>query len=208
MSGPGTPRGGRRLVPEARRLQIINAARPLFAARPVSQVTMADIAEAADVSRPLVYTHFSSPSDVFLAVVAESGAAQVDARTAAPPTPLHKRLVLNVPAAIDAVVANREIWFAVMGHRHSSGQPEVDEIATAITEFNVQRTLENNSDLLEDTPATRAALHAVFAMSIEAMRQYFEGNFTRAQLESFLIGMSRAAFKDVIRKLESTPEPE
>ena len=78
---------GKRLMPEARRAQILQAARTLFAARPVSQVNMADIAEAAGVSRPLVYTHFSSPIDVFMTVVADSGAAQVDARTEGPTTP-------------------------------------------------------------------------------------------------------------------------
>ena len=193
---------GKRLMPEARRAQILDSARPLFAARPVSQVSMADIAEAAGVSRPLVYTHFSSPIDVFMAVVAASGAAQVDARAEGPPTPLNKRLAVNIPAAIDAIEANREIWFAVMGHRHTSGLPEVDQIATAVTEFNVARTLELNNDLFHDTPATRAILHALFAMSIEAIRQHFEGHLTRTQLETFLIATSRNAFKTTIPTME------
>ena len=208
MPHPLPTPSGKRLMPEARRKQIVDSARTLFAARPVSQVSMADIAQAAGVSRPLVYTHFSSPIDVYMTVVADSGAAQVDARTEAPPTPLSKRLAVNIPAAIDAIEANKEIWFAVMGHRHTSGLPEVDQIATGVTEFNVARTLELNSDVLDDTPTTRAALHALFAMSIEAIRQHFEGHLTRTQLETFLITTSQHAFKTTIATLENTPEPE
>ena len=95
-----------------------------------------------------------------------------------------------------------------MGHRHTSGLPEVDQIATAVTEFNVNRTLELNSDLLEDTPTTRAVLHALFAMSIEAIRQHFEGHLTRAQLETLLMATSRHAFKTTIPALEQAGEAE
>ncbi len=54
---PGT-RGRTRLARAERRVQIENAAATLFAGREASQVTFDEIAEAAGVSRALVYNYF------------------------------------------------------------------------------------------------------------------------------------------------------
>lgn len=52
-------RGGRtRLAPEKRRAQIIEASIDVFAGREPSEVTFEEIAEAAGVSRALVYNYF------------------------------------------------------------------------------------------------------------------------------------------------------
>lgn len=50
---------------------ILAAAKDLFAARGLSDVTMADIAEAADVSRATVFNQFGSKASVLDAIVAE-----------------------------------------------------------------------------------------------------------------------------------------
>jgi AcrR family transcriptional regulator len=55
----------RRLPPEERRRQLIDAAIELYSRRPFEQVSVEDIAEAADVSRALFYRYFSGPADVF-----------------------------------------------------------------------------------------------------------------------------------------------
>src|SRR6478672_10910450 len=73
----------RRLSPEARRSQIVDAARTLFAGRPYGTVTTADVADAAGVARSLVHHYFEGIRGVFLA------------------------------AALDVVGANRETWLAV-----------------------------------------------------------------------------------------------
>lgn len=55
----------RRLPPEERRRQLIDAAIELYSRRPFEQVSVEDIAEAADVSRALFYRYFSGPADLF-----------------------------------------------------------------------------------------------------------------------------------------------
>ena len=192
---------------EARRRQIIDAARPLFAARPITQITVADIANAAGVSRSLVQTYFGTITDVFMAVLAESGAAQVDARIETAPTPLKKRLDVNVPASLDVVDANREVWYAVMGHAHTSGNPQVDAIRAQLNEFNVERTLEVHSDLLTDTPATRAALRALVALWVDATRSYLDGHITRPQAVAFIKAANHAILKTAIPALEAELPP-
>lgn len=201
------PAKRRYLNREARRQQIIDAARPLFAATPITQITVADVAEAAGVSRSLVQTYFGTITDVFLAVLAQSGAAQIDARTVRAPAPLKKRLEANVPASLDVVEAHREIWYAVMGHAHTSGNAQVDAIRQQLTEFNVERTLEVHPDLLRDTPATRIALRALAALWAEATRWYLDGHLTRAQIEAFVKAANYTMVKTVIPALEAA-EPD
>jgi AcrR family transcriptional regulator len=176
--------------PEARRQEIIDAARPLFAERPISQITTADVAKAAGVSRALVHSYFGGGiGSVFLAVVAEGGAALADIRVVAPPVPLGERQAVNIPAALDVIEANRELWFAVRGHRHSSGDPQVDALAETILDYNIERTLTNNGDLISDTPATRAAVRALLMFSEEVTRLLLDGKLTREQAEAYLLSV-------------------
>lgn len=191
---------------EARRQQIIDAARPLFAAKPIIEITVADIADAAGVSRSLVQTYFGTITDVFMAVLADSGAAQVDARSEKAPTPLKKRLDINVSASLDVVEAHREIWYAVMGHAHTSGNPQVDAIRRQLNEFNVERTLDVHHDLLTDTPATRAALRALMALWVEATRAYLDGEITRPQAEAYIKAVNYAIVKTAIPAMETAAD--
>ncbi|MEU3602989.1 TetR/AcrR family transcriptional regulator [Streptomyces sp. NPDC006798] len=55
---PAATRAYRRLGVEERRTQLLDAALDLFAHRPPEDVSLDDVAEAAGVSRPLVYRYF------------------------------------------------------------------------------------------------------------------------------------------------------
>jgi AcrR family transcriptional regulator len=59
----------RRMSPEQRRRQLLEAAIELYGLRPYEQVSIDDIAAAADVSRALFYRYFSSPSEIYLAAL-------------------------------------------------------------------------------------------------------------------------------------------
>lgn len=200
-----TPR--RRMSPEARRQEIIDAARPLFAERPLSQITLADVAQAAGCSRALVHSYFGGIPNLLFAVVAQSGAAQVDARTEKPPTPLKKRLDVNVPASLAVVEANREVWYAVMGHAHTSGNAQLDALQEQIREFNVERTLEVHSDLISDTPTTRVALRALTALWVEITRAYLDEEITQPQAVAYIKAVNHAAVKTAIPAMEKAAAP-
>jgi AcrR family transcriptional regulator len=58
--------GGRRLTADARRRQLFEVALSLFAAHGYPATTMDDIAEAAGVTKPLVYQHFESKRALYL----------------------------------------------------------------------------------------------------------------------------------------------
>jgi AcrR family transcriptional regulator len=59
----------RRLTAEQRRQQLFAVALELFARRGYRATTMDDIAEAAGVTKPLVYQHFSSKRSLYLELV-------------------------------------------------------------------------------------------------------------------------------------------
>ena len=52
-----------RLDPDARREAILRSAAAAFAERPYAEVTLADVAEGARTSTPLVYRYFHSKED-------------------------------------------------------------------------------------------------------------------------------------------------
>ena len=186
----------RRLAPDARRRDIVLAARALFAERPYAEVTTADVAQAAGVARSLVHHYFGGIRGVFLAVVADGAGALADVRTAGPETPLEERLAHNVAAALDVVAANRETWLAVAAHGPAAPDPQVRAIAELAVTRSVERALAVNADVIEDTPATRLALRAFHAFSTEATRAWVTGQATRAEVEALLL----ETLRDVIMR--------
>ena len=76
------PRGGR-LPRQARRAQLLDAARQVFVAAGYHAAAMDDIAERAGVSKPVLYQHFPGKLELYLALLDASCEALVDAvRTA------------------------------------------------------------------------------------------------------------------------------
>lgn len=188
------PERGRRLAPDARRDQIITAARALFSERPYTSVNTAGVAEAAGVARSLVHHYFGGIRGVFMAVVAQGGAALADVRTAGPETPLEERIARNLAAGLDVVAENRETWLAVVGHGQALADPEVRTLAEAATERSVERTLEVMADVIDDTPETRFALRCFNAFAAEATREWLTGQTSRKRTERLL----NEAFRDLL----------
>lgn len=64
---------------DARRAQVLGVAQDLFAREGFHHVSMDDIADRAQVSKPVLYRHFPSKLDLYLAVVDHRGEALVTA---------------------------------------------------------------------------------------------------------------------------------
>ncbi|MCW2967378.1 MAG: TetR/AcrR family transcriptional regulator [Solirubrobacteraceae bacterium] len=169
-----------------RREQILDAARALFAERPFSEVSTADVAESAGVARSLVHHYFGGIRELFLSVAAQGGEALADVRTAGPETPLARRLAHNVAAGLDVVAENRETWLAVVGRAGLPADPQIAGLVAATTEGSIERTLMVNGDVLADTPEARLALRCFHAFTTEAVRCWLAGDATREQTEALL----------------------
>lgn len=200
------PEPRRRLDPAERRQQILDAARTLFAERPFSAVTTADVAEAAGVARSLVHHYFGGIRELFLAVAAQGGAALADVRTAGPETPLDERVAHNIAASLDTIAANRETWLAVVGHGSAPGDEGINGIVEATIRLGVERALTVNADLVRDTAVARLAFRAFQAFSTAAIREWLTGDTTRQELEALLSTALRHLVLDTLPEVERALE--
>lgn len=66
---------GQRLPRRERRAQLLDAAREVFVAQGYHSAAMDDIAEAAGVSKPVLYQHFPGKLDLYLALLDQSSEA-------------------------------------------------------------------------------------------------------------------------------------
>lgn len=84
IATPQTTRpAGTRLPRPARRRQLLGAARDVFVAQGYHAAAMDEIAERAGVSKPVLYQHFPSKLELYLALLDESVAEMVGAVSAA-----------------------------------------------------------------------------------------------------------------------------
>jgi AcrR family transcriptional regulator len=143
----GTPDGARaerrprRLTGNERRRQLFAVALRLFAERGYESTTMDEIAEAAGVTKPLLYQHFSSKRALYLELVdsvAEELLAEIGGATAAAPGP--REQVEDGFAAYFRMLVAHETAFRLLYGRSSPTDPELggalrrveDAIAEAI----------------------------------------------------------------------------
>jgi AcrR family transcriptional regulator len=202
MSITAPPRG-RRLQPDERRQHILEAARLLFSQRPYARVSTRDVAEAAGVARSLVHHYFGGIAEVFIAVVAQGGAALADVRSAGTETPFEERIAHNIAAGLDLVGDNRETWQAAMSHGPDGPDPRIGALINAVQERFIARTLEVNADLIDDTPTARFALRCFNAFLIEATGAWLAGDETREATQALLIG----AFRELVLRTIPALQP-
>ncbi|MEU0393118.1 TetR/AcrR family transcriptional regulator [Streptomyces sp. NPDC006208] len=106
MTSPApATRAYRRLSVEERRTQLLAAALTLFAHRPPEEVSLDDVAEAAGVSRPLVYRYFPGGKQQLYETALRSAADQLESRfaepAAGPPTERLSRVLDRYLAFVD-----------------------------------------------------------------------------------------------------------
>ena len=91
---------GQRLPRRERRAQLLDAARDVFVAQGFHAAAMDDIADAAGVSKPVLYQHFPGKLDLYLALLDASSDALVAAVEAALASTVDNKL--RVQATVQA----------------------------------------------------------------------------------------------------------
>lgn len=170
------------MSPEARRLQIVEVARALFAEARDEPVTIADVAAAAGVTRALVHHYFHGIDDLRDAVAMEivrSTAAMLDPGRS---MPLEERVRVNIRTLLNAVDANRDAWLATVGGEGGATTPAGRALRRAMLE----RMLTNNADEIDDTPWARLCLTGYIGFTDAIIRQWVLEQGARQDAEAAL----------------------
>ena len=166
--------GGRRLTADARRRQLFEVALALFAEHGYPSTTMDDIAEAAGVTKPLVYQHFESKRALYLELMDVFSGELVTSIVKATATAQGPRqqVELGFAAYFELMVDNEQAFRLLYGR----DAPDDPELGAALVR--VEETIAQAIDPLIDAgldPAHRLLLaHAVVGMAEGASRHWLD----------------------------------
>lgn len=194
----GEMRRGRRLTPEARREQILDVARELFAEQPFTQVSTADVADRAGVARSLVHHYFGGIRELFVAVARKDVDGLGATVTAGLDVPAVERIDVNVAQGLDLIAENRTTWLAVVGQASAFGDPELKALLDGMNQVSIEQAILQNVDLVEDTPRTRFALRCFQQLIVEAIRGWLTGEVERADAERLITLGLHSFLRDVV----------
>ena len=146
----------RRLDVDERRSQLLELGTELFTTHSYDELSMAQIARAAGISKALLYHYFPSKEEYFKATLAEA-ATELAARTAPDQSlPPLEQLRASTRAYVGWIDERRDSYVKLI---ESTGSvPEVRELIANVRDFTSARILEGLVPEAERTPAKRAAV--------------------------------------------------
>jgi AcrR family transcriptional regulator len=180
-----------RLSPAERREQLLDLGVRLLADRSLDELSIDVLAEAAGISRGLLYHYFGNKSAFHEAVVRHA-ADDLIARTAPPGggEPLD-RLLASVAAYVDYVTANFEGYVSLV-RAAAGGNEALRGIYEEVREVLSERifTEDAQGELIEDTPHNRLVVRGWSAMTEELVMRWREapGDVTRDELLAIITG--------------------
>jgi AcrR family transcriptional regulator len=164
----------RRLTAEQRRQQLVDVALELFARRGYRATTMDDIADAAGVTKPLVYQHFSSKRALYLELV--NSIAQellIAIRGAVMQAQGPRQQVEMGFAAYFRLVISREAEFRLLYGRDHADDKELGR-ALRTVEDAIAEAIEPLIDAGLNDEHRRLLAYAVVGMAEGASRRFME----------------------------------
>ncbi|MCC8242965.1 TetR/AcrR family transcriptional regulator [Saccharothrix luteola] len=179
----------RRMEPDARRAEILSAARTLFGANGYAQVSTSDIAAEAGVARALINHYFTSKRHLYLEVVRQMMVVPASVSERLPPTTAEERLSICVDRWLEVVERNKEMWLSAIGLETLGNDPEIEQIMLEADEIATDRVLEAAllADVTEGRDKLRAIIRAHSGMLKAASREWLvRGTLSRGDLHVIL----------------------
>lgn len=163
-----------RLTATARREQILEVALVVFARSGFHGTSMNDVADAAGVTKPVLYQHFDSKRDLYAALLDEVGNRLLNsiAKAAAEASDGKARTELGYRAYFDWVADDHDAFRLLFG----SGAMRDDEFTTAVREITDQAARAVAPLIDVDIPEAhrRTLAHALVGMAEGASRRLVE----------------------------------
>jgi len=181
----------KRLQVDERRSQLLRAGATLFTDRAYEEITMAQIAKVAGVSKPLLYHYFPSKIDLFKAAIVEhADELRQLLETRSGDTPA-EQLMHVLDAYLEWIEQHERTWTKLI---QSTTLPEARQL---IEEFRSRTLVELAQGLTGDSgpkPALRTALHGWLGYIDAAILDWTEHHdLTRPQLRDLLLAAFGAA---------------
>ena len=174
-----------RLAPEARRRQIVDAARTLYVERPYDEVSTAELAAAAGVARGLINHYFGSKRDVFLEVMRSSIRMPESELPDLSDLPLPERARRTVDWILEAAETYGHAWLAASGAADLHGGGELQALVDEADDHAARLTLDALG--LPDDPHLRARLRSLAPLFKSVCREWQQrGTLTRAEAADLL----------------------
>ena len=125
-----------RLPAPERREQLLSVALTVFARNGYHDTSMNEVAEAAGITKPVLYQHFASKRELFLDVIEEAGRRMISAITtqATTDTDGRRRTELGFRAYFTWVAEDHDAFMLLFG----SGSRRDAEFADAVRQFSAK----------------------------------------------------------------------
>ncbi|MDL5159257.1 TetR/AcrR family transcriptional regulator [Actinomycetospora termitidis] len=174
----------RRLDPDARRTEILDAALRIYAERPYADVSTTDLAREAGVARALLNHYFGTKRALYLEALRELLTIPEQAAADLPGRGREERAAAAVEWFLDSVEDRRTLWLSVgLG---LSGDAEIDAVVEDADETAVDRVL-TALELDPGDEPLRARVRAFFGMVRAASREWLvRGSLDRPAVRKLL----------------------
>lgn len=173
------------MSPEQRRAQLIELGVTQLAGKHAADVSLDDVAEAAGVSRALVFHYFESKQDFYVAVLREQSKRMLD-RTEPDLDDADAIAILrrSMSAYVDFVVEYRESYVGLLRGSGAGADPSAREVVAATQSVMVERILGQASRLaIIRTPAVELAVRGWISFVEEVTIGWLKGaDISREQL--------------------------
>ena len=180
-----SPMKRKRLSVDARRRQLEAVGVELIADSAWSTLTMADIAAAADVSKPLLYHYFSTKHDMYIAAVRASAEHLSEITRSDPTLPARAGTRQALTAHVDFVEAH-SLHYRTLLNGAVSGDPDIRAIIDESHDETIRRIL-GNLGTTEPSPTLRIALRGWIGFLDAACVEWLEDPaITKSQLVDLL----------------------
>ena len=196
---------GRRLDPDARRRQLLDAGFELLQSRPFSQVTADEVARAVGVSKGLVFHYFPTNRDLQVAVVRVAAGELLSRLDVDPALAPEVRLAAGLDAFVEFIETQPANYLAVA--RSVGSDPALNEVFEE-TRAAVVSLILSAVGLDQNPPAgLRIVVRGWIAMVEESVLHWLEGSAVpREQLLGFLQRAAAAMLPDALATF-SAPAP-
>jgi AcrR family transcriptional regulator len=181
-----------RLQVDERRQQLIDAGSALFAANAYEEISMREVAQAAGVSKPLLYHYFPSKIELFKAAVAEKASELTQlVEPSGQGTPL-QQLTEGIDAYLAWIEDNAQTWSKLM--QSASSLPEARDLVETFRQRTMDLVLTELAGKQKPRPALRIAIRGWLGYMDAAILDWTQGrDLPREKLRQLLVAAFAAA---------------